>query len=79
MEPVLKQSVVESGAIEALLELFRSHQYEERVARLLEVLLKCKDQGIKSYKICHLAAITIPFGSTNSSFASTVVGDLGSW
>ncbi|KAI7985234.1 Protein CELLULOSE SYNTHASE INTERACTIVE 1 [Camellia lanceoleosa] len=41
------EAMAESGAIEALLELLRCHQYEEAAARLLEVLLNnVKVQGL---------------------------------
>ncbi|KAL0286016.1 UNVERIFIED_CONTAM: protein CELLULOSE SYNTHASE INTERACTIVE 1 [Sesamum calycinum] len=41
------EAMAESGAIEALLDLLRSHQSEETAARLLEVLLNnVKNQGI---------------------------------
>ncbi|CAK9166931.1 unnamed protein product [Ilex paraguariensis] len=38
-DPTSAEAMAESGAIEALLELLRSHQCEETAARLLEVLL----------------------------------------
>ncbi|CAK9185769.1 unnamed protein product [Ilex paraguariensis] len=38
-DPTSSEAMAESGAIEALLELLRSHQSEETAARLLEVLL----------------------------------------
>ncbi|KAK6150457.1 hypothetical protein DH2020_015389 [Rehmannia glutinosa] len=56
------EAMAESGrAIEALLDLLRSHQCEETAARLLEVLLNnVKIRESKAYEICNFAVVTIP-------------------
>ncbi|KAI4965669.1 hypothetical protein ZWY2020_051143 [Hordeum vulgare] len=75
------EAMAESGAVEALLDLLRSHQCEEAAARLIEALLNNIRIRRRRLLKCYRTFIHVPSGSTDTVstgrlLAALALGDL---